>query len=125
MLQIFFANFMCQIFTHNLLVYKGGALLTSSTIQTTNNLFRIDENSIEQCFATHIQSMSSALLKGVKQRANLISISFILEKDYCHPNPCDHDGQCELVNNVAGFKCKCAPGYMGQRCSGTSLFHVS
>ena len=99
-------------------------MMSLSTIQKTNNMFRIDENSIELCFAAHMQSMLSALLKGVNQRPNLISISFIVEKDYCHPNPCDHDGQCELVNNVAGFQCKCAPGYMGQRCSGRPQLHV-
>ena len=45
-------------------------------------------------------------------------VSFIIEKDYCHPNPCDHDGQCAPVDNEAGYQCKCAPGFMGQRCSG-------
>jgi hypothetical protein len=45
-------------------------------------------------------------------------LCFIIEKDYCHPNPCDHEGQCTPLDNEAGYQCKCVPGYMGQRCSG-------
>ena len=54
--------------------------------------------------------------KAMFKKRNFATL--ITEKEYCHPNPCDHDGQCVALNNGQGFQCKCSPSFRGPRCSG-------
>ncbi len=51
-------------------------------------------------------------------------VSFLLKKsgrqcqrprDQCHPNPCQHKGQC-VMDDLQGFVCKCRDNFFGRLC---------
>ena len=56
---------------------------------------------------------------------------FLLEIDYCKPNPCKNSGYCMSNQGDNGFLCQCSRGYKGATCTGIlysnfcKIFHRS